>query len=388
MKKLSLIIVLAFLVLITSAQNVLTISERKISLDEFKSVFFKNNYSKEITKEYLDEYMDLFVNFKLKVIEAQELGLDTNQSFIQELEGYRKQLAKPYLRNKDFDKKMLLDSYARLQKDIKASHILIAIDPESTTKDQTAAYDKAVEIRESIINETITFEEAAKNYSDDKSAVYNGGDLGYFTAFMMVYDFETAAYQTDIGDISMPVKTKYGYHLIKVHDKRDAVGQVKVSHIMFKTGKGADKLMINEAKAKIDKVSDLLKNGEDFADVAERFSEDRSTAVKGGNLPIFGVGKMVPEFESVAFSLKNVNDISDPFLTDYGWHVIKLIEKNPIGSFSDVESELKKMVEKDSRSELSQQALFEKLRSTYKIKNRPSVYSSFRKNAAFLISKG
>ena len=388
MKKLLLINVLALLVLTSSAQNVLTISDRKITLDEFKNVFFKNNYSKEITKEYLDEYMDLFVNFKLKVIEAQELGLDTNQSFIKELEGYRKQLAKPYLRNKEFDKKMLLDSYARLKKDIKASHILIAIDSESTNQDKKIAYDKAVEIRESIINETITFEEAAKIYSDDKSAVYNGGDLGYFTAFMMVYDFETAAYQTDIDDVSMPVKTKYGYHLIKIHDKRDAVGQVKVSHIMFKTGKGADKFMINEAKAKIDKVSGLLKNGEDFAEVAERFSEDRSTAVKGGNLPVFGVGKMVPEFEIVAFSLKNIGDISEPFLTDYGWHVIKLIEKNPIGSFSDVESELKKMVDKDSRSELSQQALFEKLRSTYRIKNRPSIYSSFRKNAAFAISKG
>ena len=207
----------------------------------------------------------------------------------------------------------------------------------------------------------MSFSEAAKKYSDDKSAVRNGGDLGYFTAFMMVYDFETAAYQTKIGDVSMPVKTKYGYHLIKVNDRRDAVGTVKVAHIMFKTGTQAEKKVINEASDKINNVMDLLEKGEDFADLAEKLSEDRSTAVKGGVLPEFGVGKMVAEFEKVAFSLDNAGDISQPFLTDYGWHVVKLIEKKPIPSFQDIESDLKKMIQKDSRNELSKQAFYRKL---------------------------
>ena len=182
---------------------------------------------------------------------------------------------------------------------------------------------------------------------------------------MMVYNFETAAYETSIGEISMPVKTKYGYHLVKVNDKRDAVGKVNVAHIMFKTGKGADKNRVNEAREKITKVMDLLKKGDDFSDIAERFSEDRATAVKGGNLPIFGVGKYDAQFESIAFSLNNIGDFSDPFLTDYGWHILMLKEKYPIGEFSDIEPELRRMIDKDSRGELSQKALYEKLNNTY-----------------------
>jgi peptidyl-prolyl cis-trans isomerase SurA len=388
MKKVGLSFVLGVFVMIASAQNILTIADKNITLEEFKSVFYKNNHNTEITKEYLEEYMNLFVNFKLKVREAEELAMDTNHSFITELEGYRKQLAKPYLRNNEFDAQMLIESYDRMKKDVNASHILISVDEKATEKDEKKSYIKAIEIRESIIEGKISFSEAAKKTSDDKSAVSNGGSLGYFTAFMMVYDFETAAYETAIGDISMPIKTKYGYHLIQVNNRRDAVGRVKVAHIMFKTGQGADKDRINEANDKINKAMELLKGGEDFADVAERFSEDRTTAVKGGMLPGFGVGKMVPEFESIAFSLNNIGDISDPFLTDYGWHIIKLTEKIPIANFSDIESDLKRMIEKDSRGELSQKALYEKLHNSYKVINIVTEYASFRKRAALKVAEG
>jgi peptidyl-prolyl cis-trans isomerase SurA len=388
MKKVVLSIVLGMIVIISSAQNVLTIGDENISLEEFNNIFYKNNHDSTITKEYLDEYMDLFVNFKLKVIEAKELGLDTNQAFINELEGYRKQLANPYLKNNEFDDKMLNESYNRMKEDINASHILLAVDEKASDKEEKRAYDKALVIRESIISGKVSFSEAAKNNSDDKSAEFNGGDLGYFTVFMMVYDFETAAYGTSIGDISMPIKTKYGYHLIKVNDKRDAVGQVNVAHIMFKTGEGADINRINEAKNKITKVIELIRDGEDFSDLAEKFSEDRTTAVKGGRLPAFGVGKMVPEFESIAFSLNNIGDISEPFLTDFGWHIIKLVEKKPIAEFSEIQSDLKRKIEKDSRSELSQKALYEKLRNSYTVKNISKKYSAFRKKAALKTSKG
>ncbi|MEC9208814.1 MAG: peptidylprolyl isomerase [Bacteroidota bacterium] len=388
MKRVVLSFVLSVFVTVLSAQDVLTIADKNISLEEFKSIFYKNNHNAEITKEYLEEYMDLFVNFKLKVREAEELGLDTNHSFITELEGYRKQLAKPYLKNNEFDAQMLTESYDRMKTDVNASHILISVDEKASDKDEKAAYNKALKIRESIIDGKVSFSEAAKNSSDDQSVVSNGGDLGYFTAFMMVYDFETAAYETLIGEISMPVKTKYGYHLIQVNNRRDAVGQVKVAHIMFKTGEGADKNRINEANDKINKVMDLLKSGEEFSDVAERFSEDRATAVKGGSLPAFGVGKMVPEFESIAFALNNIGDISDPFLTDYGWHIIKLIEKTPIPEFSEIESDLKRMIEKDSRGALSQKALYEKLHNSYQVRNRAAVYASFRKGAALKVMAG
>jgi len=388
MKKVGLSCILGLVFVISSAQSVLTIDDQDIPIEEFKSIFYKNNHDTTITREYLEEYMDLFVNFKLKVREAEELGLDTNPVFIKELEGYRKQLAKPYLKNNEFDTHMLTESYNRICKDINASHILIATNENATDKEERDAYEKAIEIRKSIIEGEVSFSEAAKNNSDDRSAVSNGGNLGYFTAFMMVYDFETAAYETAIDDISEPIKTKYGYHLIRVNDKRDAFGKVQVAHIMFKTGIGADKNKIDNAKNKIDKVIDLLKAGEEFADVAERFSEDRTTAVRGGVLPEFGVGKMVPEFESVSFSLDNIGDVSVPFLTDYGWHVIKLIDKKPIGEFSKIEPSLRKMIEKDSRSELSQKALYEKLRKLYKVSNMVKKYSSFRKKEVLNIAKG
>ncbi len=388
MKKLVLSVILLSILKISTAQNILTIGDKNISLEEFKGIFYKNNHKAEITKKYLDEYMNLFVNFKLKVIEAEELGMDTNLTFINELEGYRKQLAKPYLKNNEFDSLLLAESYNRMLIDINASHILIQIDENASDVEDKLGYEKALKIRNSIIEKYISFSEAAKNSSDDKSALSNGGNLGYFTAFKMVYDFETAAYNTAIGDISMPIRTKYGYHLIKVNERRNAVGSVTVSHIMMKTGKGADKKRITDAKEKINKVMNLLNDGENFSEVAERFSEDRSTAVNGGALPSGGVGKWVPEFEKNAFSLEKIGDNSKPFLTDYGWHIIKLINKQPIGKYSDIEADLKKKIEKDTRNELSQKAVYQKLHKSYYVKNNPLEYKLFRKKAALKVSDG
>ena len=381
MKKVGLSILLGAFVLISSAQDVLTIADDNISLEEFKNVFYKNNHNADISADYLNEYMELFVKFKLKVREAQELGLDTIPSFVNELDGYRKQLAKPYLKNEEFDENMLTEAYERISFDVNASHILIAVDEKATDDEVKVAEQKAITIKKDILDGKLSFGDAAKQNSDDKSAVSNRGELGFFTAFMMVYDFETAAYNTKIGEISNPVRTKYGFHLIKVNDKRKAVGQVKVAHIMFKTGLGADENKLNQANEKINKALQLLNKGEDFADVAERFSEDRSTAVKGGELPAFGVGKMVPEFENNAFELKSIGDISVPFRTEYGWHIIKLIGKEEMLSFDELKVELKRKIEKDSRGDLSKKALYEKLNDTYKVINKPAVYASFRKGA-------
>ena len=388
MKKIGLSILCGAFALVISAQDVLTIDTQNISLEEFNNVFYKNNNNTELTKEYLDEYMQLFVNFKLKVKEADELGLDTIAAFISELDGYRIQLAKPYLKNKEFDENMLTEAYDRMKQDIKASHILISVDEKATTQQEKEAYDKVLAIRSSILANKISFAAAAKKNSDDKSALTNDGNLSYFTAFMMVYDFESAAYSTEIGEISMPVKTKYGYHIIKVTDKRKASGEVKVAHIMFKSGQGSDEKKLNEAKDNINKIAELLKNGEDFSDVAERFSEDRSTAVKGGSLPAFGVGKMVPEFETVAFELKEIGDMSAPFRTEYGWHIITLLERKGIPKFEDIKVELKRKIESDSRGELSKQALFAKLHTTYKVANNPKVYTAFRMKASNTITTG
>ena len=387
MKKITLFILLIFISRIIIAQNILSINDNNISLEEFKNVFYKNNNT-EITKEYLDEYIDLFINFKLKVKEAESLQMDTIPAFISELDGYRKQLIKPYLKNQEFDDKLILEAYERMQYDIRASHILIKLNEKATQKEKENAYNKALKIKEDILSKKISFSTAAKKYSDDKSAILNNGDLGYFTTFMMVYEFETAAYNTVIGNISTPVLTKYGYHLVKVTDKRSSVGQVKVAHIMFKTGEGANEKKIKIAKQKIDEISIKLKSGEDFSDLAEKFSQDRSSAVKGGLLPMFSVGKMVPAFEKEAFSLKNIGDISKPFQTDFGWHIIKLVERKEIDSFEQMKNDIKQKITRDSRSQLSEKALYQKLKKEYKVKNIVSSFVDLRKSAVQKVSIG
>lgn len=366
-----------------SQDNLLEIENESISLDEFNNIFNKNNDNQVIDKKYLDEYIELFINFKLKVREAKELGYDTLSTFIDELEGYRKQLAKPYLRDDQFNEEMFDEALERVQYDLNASHILININDENND----IALNRINNIRREIINNNISFEEAAVKYSDDKSAIDNNGNLGYFTAFMMVYVFESAAYSTQVGSISQAVKTQYGYHLIKINDKRKAVGQRKVAHIMFKTGKSASKKKIDQSNKKIVETYNLLKNGDPFAEVAERFSEDRSTAVKGGMLPMFGVGKMVPVFENVAFGLKNIGDFSEPFKTDFGWHIVMLIEDYPVELNDDLYLKVKTGIEKDSRSKLSSEFMSKKLKELYNIKVFKQNFNSLRKLAVNDVSK-
>ena len=377
-------LILALLSLGLHSQDVLLeIEDDRISLEEFKHIFNKNNDNEEIDKEYLDEYIELFVNFKLKVKEAKSLGFDTVKTFIDELEGYRKQLARPYLRDDNFNDELFDEALDRIQYDINADHILININDENNDE----ALNKIKEIRKQILSGNISFEDAAVKFSDDKSAIENKGNLGYFTAFMMVYDFETAAYNTAVGDISEPVKTKYGYHLLKINDIRKAVGERKVAHIMFKTGKNAKPDKIKDAKNKILETYNLLKNGDKFAEVAERFSEDRSTAVKGGILPPFGVGKMVPEFENQSFKLKKVGDFSEPFQTDYGWHIVMLIEDNPIIVNDDLYLKVKTGIERDSRSKLSTEFMAKKLKDQYSVKVYKDNFNSLRRKAVNDVSK-
>ena len=384
MRKIALLILTVIInINVYSQDNLLEIENESISLDEFNNIFNKNNDNQVIDKKYLDEYIELFINFKLKVREAKELGYDTLSTFVDELEGYRKQLAKPYLRDDQFNEEMFDEALERVQYDLNASHILININDENND----IALSRINNIRREIINNNISFEEAAVKYSDDKSSIENKGNLGYFTAFMMVYVFESAAYSTKVGSISQAVKTQYGYHLIKINDKRKAVGQRKVAHIMFKTGKSASKKKIDESNKKIFETYNLLKNGDPFAEVAERFSEDRSTAVKGGMLPMFGVGKMVPVFENIAFGLKNIGDFSEPFETDFGWHIVMLIEDYPVKLNDDLYLKVKTGIEKDSRSKLSSEFMSKKLKELYTIKVFKQNFNSLRKLAVKDVSK-
>lgn len=344
----------------------LTVDGQDITLSEFEAVYKKNNRDEVIDQEDLKEYLELYINFRLKVREAETLGLDTVKKFVEELKGYQKQLAKPYLTDKEVTEKLVREAYDRSLKDVRASHILLKIGPDALPKDTLEVYNRIMKIRDEAMKGD--FAQAAKKYSEDPSAKDNGGDLNWFSALRMVYPFETAAYSTAVGEVSMPIRTRFGYHILKVVDKRDALGEISAAHIMIKTGKEATEEEVQEAKKKIEEVKSLLDKGESFEDLARKYSQDRGSANKGGALPRFGTGRMVAAFEKAAFNLKENGDYSEPFLTEYGWHIIKRLERFPVPSFEESESTLSAKVAKDSRSQMSQTVVLNRIKKEYGFK--------------------
>lgn len=341
----------------------LTIGNKKIPKSEFDNIYNKNNNKdKPSDEKSAAEYLELFINFKLKVTEAEELGLDSTSAFKTELQGYRKQLAQPYLTDNEVTESLIQEAYERMKFDVNASHILLRLDENALPKDTIEVYNKIMKIYDRI-SKGEDFSQIAKVSSEDPSAKENGGDLGYFTALQMVYPFENLAFNTEVGQVSKPVRTKFGYHLIKVNDKRQARGQVQVAHIMIKLVANASAQDSAASKAKIDEIHSKLKQGADFAELAQNYSDDRGSAKKGGELPPFGTGRMVPEFENVAFGLPNQGDISSPFLTRFGWHIVKKIDKKGLASFDEMKSDLKLKVSKDSRSYKSRVSLVNKIKS-------------------------
>ncbi len=357
----------------------MTIGATKVTVSEFENVYHKNN-NKDAAgdSKSLNEYIDLFVNFKLKVNEAEELGLDTARSFKEELGGYRKQLAQPYLTDKDVNEKLLKETYDRLQEDIHASHILVKVSETALPKDTLDAYNKILKIRARILKgEDFNKVAAEKGVSDDPSSKDNGGDLGFFTALQMVYPFESAAYNTKVGDVSMPVRTRYGYHIIKVKERRKAQGEVMVAHIMVKTPANMTKDDSLNNFTKITEIYNKLKSGSKFDDLAAEFSDDKTSSKKGGELPWFGTGKMPLEFEKTAFALSNRGDFSQPMRTKYGWHIVKLIDKRGLASFDDMKNDLKSKVTKDSRAQAGRASLITKVKAEYKFKENPKLADEF-----------
>jgi peptidyl-prolyl cis-trans isomerase SurA len=368
--------------------TILTIAGENIPKSEFERVFKKNN-NKETAydKKAINDYLNLYINYKLKVKEAMETGMDTAKSFVDELAGYRKQLAQPYLVDKDVTENLLKEAYNRMKTDVRASHILVKLAPDALPKDTLEAYNKAMKIRQDIMKGA-DFAATAKLKSDDPSAKENGGDLGYFTALQMVYPFETAAYNMKAGEVSMPVRTRFGYHLIKVVDTRPAPGEVKVAHIMVKSASGSKPEDSTAAVQKINEIYGKLKAGENFEELAKKFSDDQGTARNGGTLPMFGTGRMVPEFEKAAFELKNIGDYSAPVQSSYGWHIIKLLEKKPMGTYEELLPDLKSKIGKDSRAELSKSSMINRIKQKYNFKEVPKSKDEFMKVADTTLAEG
>lgn len=351
---------------------ILTIGDKKFTTDEFFQSFTKNQFSNDSTKPTgVTEYLKLYTNLKLKVLGAQSEGRDTTASFREEMASYRTQLAQPYFTDKALVENLVAEAYQRMKEDFRVSHILLLAPPDASPTDTLSAYQAITALRGRIVQNDISFEDAAKQYSKDPASAPNGGDLGsYFSVFQTVYPFENAAYTTPIGQVSAPVRTAAGYHLIKVTQRRPSRGKVQVAHILISASPNATDDGKAAAKAKAEKVYNLLQQ-EAWEIVCRDYSDDATTKNDEGKLPEFGTGRMVPAFEDAAFSLRQIGEISKPIQTNYGWHIIKLMNRKSIESFEDAAPQLRQKVTTDSRGELVKEANYKKLRAYYKI-NEPN----------------
>ncbi len=341
--------------------------------DEFLYLYKKNHQNKQtdFSTEKIEEYLDLFISFKLKVTEAKKRGMDTTKAFIKEYTSYKEELRKPYLPDSKLTDSLVKLTYNHLTEEIKASHILINVKPDASPQDTLAAYNKIIGIRNRIVAGE-NFGIMAESSSEDASAKTNQGNLGYFTAMQMVYPFEVMAYNTKVAEISQPVRSRFGYHIIQVTDRKPASGEVEVSHIMIRTGDGIDN---EKAKNTIFTVYEQFQGGIAWDELCKQYSEDPSTKNTEGKLKPFGVRGMasVPEFERVAFSLTKQGEVSDPFQTQYGWHIMRLEKKTPLPSFEEMSVSLKSRVNRDERTQLSKQTLQTKLRNTYQLKETSAI---------------
>jgi peptidyl-prolyl cis-trans isomerase SurA len=343
----------------TTDPVLMTINNKPVLKSEFEYIYNKNNSNNSLDKKTLDEYVDLFINFKLKVEEAKTQGIDTTKSFINELAGYRSQLTKPYLTDSKVDDAILHEAYDRSKEDVDVSHILIRIPQNATPADTLKAFNEINAIWKRVQKED--FAKVAKEVSQDQSAEQNSGHIGWISAFRTVYPFETMAYNTPVGTISRPVRTAFGYHILKIHARRKSLGEILVSHIMIFTTKGDD-AKNKKAKVTIDSIYQRVLAGDDFGKLASTYSNDKGSSVKNGELPWFGTGRMVPEFETAAFALKKVGDVSQPVQSAYGWHIIKLMDKKGLAPFDELKSDLERKMKHDERANSGQHAFLLKSR--------------------------
>lgn len=371
MKRIFLVLFIGLSTVTAVAQTIVSIGNQEISKDEFLYYYQKNNHN-QLQSITASDYMNLFIDFKLKVAEAYALQYDTVQAFKDELNGYRKQLIGPYLTDTVKRNELVQEAYQYLLEDIEVSHILFTFDFPNQAPE---ALEKAKKARKKL--KKSNFAKKAAELSEDPSAQYNQGYLGYSTGGAYVYPFEKAAYSLKKGQISQPIRTNYGYHLILLHNKRPSKGEIRVAHIFKQKPQHADSAQLAGIKTEVFNLYQQLKDGANFAELARNNSEDNSAA-KGGELPWITIGNTNHFFEDAAFALDAENRLSEPVEAPYGWHIIYLLEKRPIRDIEYYKPQLETRVSQDERRLIIRNSFFEKLKKDYQFKpGKDSIIGTF-----------
>ncbi|MEM1319070.1 MAG: peptidylprolyl isomerase [Bacteroidota bacterium] len=353
------------------------VEETPIGLEEFKYIYSKTNGDKaDFSRQSLQEYLDLYVKFKLKVHRAKEMQLDTIESLQNELEGYRKQLANSYLVDKEVTERLVKEAYERTKRDINISHIMISIKPGASAEDTLKAY-KGINRIKQLLDQGQDFAELAKKFSDDKTAKNNGGNIGFVTALLPngFYNLESVGYGLKKGEVSTPFRTGAGYHVVKLEDSRPARGQIEAAHILIRhNSKNADD---PAPKQLADSLYTLLQAGGDFAALARQYSQDKPSAPKGGNIGYFGINKYERVFEDAAFGIEKDSTYTQPIKSRVGWHIIKRINKKDIEPYDIARRRLQPKIQKDGRYQLAKQTMVERIKREANFQERTAVLNQF-----------
>jgi peptidyl-prolyl cis-trans isomerase SurA len=346
------------------AQTLFSVGDKDVSTDEFLYVYGKNkDIGNQIDPKTAEEYLDLYVRFKRKVLQSESEGRDTLNSFKMEFNNYYRQLLKPYLTDKEIDKKIIAEAHERLKSDVRVSHLMLDLPKDPSPSDTLKIFNKITDLKNRIIQGE-NFEELARSISSDTYSARNGGDLGYFTAFNMVYPFENAAYNAQLGELVGPVRTNYGYHILKVTDKRKSRYKMSAAHILILDSEEIPK---EDAQIRINEIYDRLVSGESFKMLARKYSEDKSSISRGGEFPAFGLNQMLPEFEDAVYGLSKDGDFSKPFKSELGWHIVKRIKKYEVPELEKMEAEITGKIRRDERSSISRKSFILRLRERYQL---------------------
>ncbi len=353
------------------------VEDEPVHVSEFKYIYTKTNgENADFSKGSLREYMDLYIKFKLKVQRAKDMQLDTIPALQQELAGYRQQLSDSYLIDREVTDKLIREAYERVQQDVEISHVLAAVSPNATPSDTLAAYQKILNVKKKL-DQGAQLADLASVVSDDRATKDRGGKVGYINALLPngFYPLETVAYTLPEGETSDIIRTSAGYHIVQVHDRRPARGEVEVAHILARKAK--DGSNATAAKAKIDSLYQALESGAEFEQLAQQYSDDKATAPRNGYLGIFGINRYEKPFEDAAFALEEDDAYSEPIETSIGWHIIKRISKKDIQPFAIEKSRLEAQIKQDARFEKAKEAMIERIKKDASFQDINTVLNAF-----------